>query len=63
MNHIKLIHALRNEAAVAGDMMQVELCDIALSAPEGEDMRVDSAINKCLDIIAEAQASRTYGDR
>ncbi len=56
MSHIKQIQALRDEAAKAGDDKQVELCDLALSAPEGEDIRVDGAINKCLQAIGEAQA-------
>ncbi len=56
MSHINQIQTLRDEAAKAGDSKQVELCDLALSAPEGEDIRVDGAINKCLAVIAEAQA-------
>lgn len=52
------IEALRAEAASAGDVAMVETCDLALSAPEGEDYRVDAAINRCLQVIGEAEAQR-----
>ncbi len=43
------IRALKEEAAIAGDLAQVELCALALSGDVG-------ARRKCVDAIADAKA-------
>ncbi len=42
------IHALRSEAAVAGDSLQVAICDLALDPDVARLVRV-GAVEYCLD--------------
>ena len=48
------IRALRDEAGVAGDLEQVEICDIALGKPD-QYRTLDDARELCADAINAGQ--------
>lgn len=58
------IQSLRTEAALAGDSLQVELCDTALGrwsaqpAEAGEATAIAEALQACVDAIADAEAQQ-----
>lgn len=64
------IRRLRTESAQAGDMVQVDLCDVALSGdPEADGDDGDSSMDQvidarsaCADAINEARAAQTVYD-